>query len=213
MEKIFETIFQECSKQYESYNAPSYFKVFNAFLKHITSWLLMCNLEIKDGQKMQIDDNNDANATGNELSTSWLDIINTSKTLNEIDADFTMKESSNSFNTEQNCKNNTGEEDIVDNEPQLARHITMIKSILELAIKFVSSSTINLQILSLECLTFGIPLLHDYENELLPLIHTTWSPFVEKFRQKNAIVLNRCYSLLEVLAVNAKDFITKRSLE
>lgn len=215
LELIFETIYNECSKQYETHNVISYLKVFNAFLKHITSWLLSCKLEIKDGQTMHIDDvdNNEIHLNENYLLYSWLDILNATRTVNDFEEqDVTMKSSSNST-TSQYCSNNTKGEDVTENNPQLPRHIVMIKSILQQVIRLLTSSEVQLQILSLECLTCGIPLLHDYENELLPLIHLTWSPLVEKFRQKNALVLNRCFSLLEILASSAKDFITKRSLE
>ncbi|KAM7364631.1 telo2 interacting protein 1 [Cochliomyia hominivorax] len=216
LEVIFETIYNECSKQYETHNVISYLKVFNAFLRHITAWLLSCNLEINDGQNMVIDGDdggdNDVIKNNNDLFASWLDILNT----DTINDDIIMENLNNSY-TKENCDKQTENEkehdDGVEKTPQLPRHINMIKSILQQVIKFLSSRELQLQILSLECLTNGIPLLHDYENELLPLVHTTWSPLVEKFRQKNALVLNRCFSLLEVLAINARDFITKRSLD
>lgn len=208
---IFETIYAECSKQYETHNVVSYLKVFNAFLRHLASWLLSCNLEIKDGQKMLIDDDdNEITTNAEDLLTSWLDILNNTKLLNE---DINMETTSATTKENENCDDKTEEQDMEDKNEKLPRHIIMIKSILQQVIKFLSSQELQLQILSLECLTCGIPLLCDYENELLPLVHTTWSPLVEKFRQKNALVLNRCFSLLEVLAINAKDFITKRSLE
>ncbi|XP_023292391.2 uncharacterized protein LOC111675781 [Lucilia cuprina] len=207
LEVIFETIYNECSKQCETDNVISYLKVFNAFLKHLTSWLLSCNYEINDRQAMYVDDDCD---NENDLLNSWLEILNTPKTFCDSEQDVTMKCNSN---TNQSCDNNTEEDNVVDNDPQLPRHILMIKTILQQVIKFLTSSELQLQILSLECLTCGIPLLRGYDNELLPLIHLTWSPLVEKFRQKNALVLNRCFSLLEILATYGKDFITKRSLD
>lgn len=210
MEIIFETIYAECSKQYETHNVISYLKVFNAFVRHLAAWLLSCNLEIKDDQKMLIDDDNEIIKNEQDLLISWLDILNNTKLLNE---DITMETTESTYKETENYGNKNEEQDVEDKAEQLPRHIVMIKSILQQVIKFLSSQELQLQILSLECLTCGIPLLHDYENELLPLVHTTWSPLVEKFRQKNALVLNRCFSLLEVLALNAKDFITKRSLE
>jgi len=88
----------------------------------------------------------------------------------------------------------------------------MVKDILGQVIKFISTDNQAQQIAALECFSSGLPLLADYENELLPLVHLVWQPLVEKFRQKDALVLNRCFTLLHLLGVHAKDFILKRSL-
>lgn len=214
---IFQTIFDECSKRNEAENVFSYLKVFNAFLKHITMWLHSRNTEIEDAQKMHIDEDgeNENGQSSGSLLNSWLNVLRDNNGCNESEED-NKTCSSGCSNIKQNCEPYEEEKDRVDNEDnelKLPRHISIIKSILQQVIKFINHSELKLIIASLECLICGIPLLHDYENELLPLIHSTWSPLVEKFRQKNALVLNRCFSLLEVLAINAKDFITKRCLE
>lgn len=170
---------------------------------------MTCNLEIKDGQSMHIEIEMEQQEC--DILTSWLEVLNTSKSMTEEDSLTTTL--SNNDNNQPNCNTNIQESENLIETSSLPRHIIMIKSILQQVIKFMTSSELQLQILSVECLTCGLPLLMDYQNELLPLVHSTWSPLVEKFRQKNALVLNRCFSLLAILATNARDFITKRSLE
>ncbi|TMW49652.1 hypothetical protein DOY81_005256 [Sarcophaga bullata] len=215
LEAIFETIYNECSKQYETTNIVSYLKVFNAFLRHMTSWLLLCNLEIKDGEAMQIADadNNELNINEVNLLNTWLEILNTANSFNDVLETKPTHNISDQENTNIDLAEDEKDAENVPESLDLPRHIVIVRNILQQVIKFVTSAEMQLQILSLECFACGLPLLRDYESEFLPMVHSIWSPLVEKFRQKNALVLNRCFSLIEVLATYAKDFITKRSLD
>lgn len=211
MESIFETIYEECSKAYQTQNVLSYLKVFNAFLNHITSWLLNCDLEIQESQSMQTDETDELD-DNSDLLASWLQLLTDKEKSRESDVDGNVTASASigeSMNHDETIRANEDEK----SEKLLPRHVEVIKSILQQVVKFINSSDERLQILSLECLTCGLPLLCKYEDELLPLVHKVWTPLVEKFRQRNALVLNRCFALFGVLANCAKDFITKRSLE
>ncbi|XP_075147461.1 telo2 interacting protein 1 [Haematobia irritans] len=209
METIFQTIYEECSKAYETMSIISYLKVFNAFLRHITKWLMSCDMQFQETEAMDMEhiipDCNDCNPV-----YSWLALLQDHHSKDNedlIDTDHKDVED----NIQENQDKVSKDEEI--NDKSLPRHVEIILSILQQVVKFINSSDLRLQILSVECLTRGLPLLKDYENELLPLVHLIWTPFVEKFRQRNALVLNRCFSLLEVLAIYAKDFLTKRSLD
>ncbi|XP_061395099.1 uncharacterized protein LOC133330709 [Musca vetustissima] len=213
METIFQTIYNECSKAHQTQNIISYLKVFNAFLIHIEKWLETCSAELQQGENametddMTIDEEND-------LLSTWLQLLNDkqfSEDFNSNNEDIPSHHN-NANITERETENETTD-DAENTDKSLPRHIEIIKSILEQVVKFINSSDQRLQILALECLSCGLPLLRNYENVLLPLVHLIWSPLVEKFRQRNALVLNRCFSLLEILAKCAKDFITKRSLD
>lgn len=215
LEVIFETIYNECSKQYETSNIVSYLKVFNAFLRHMTSWLLLCYLEIKDGEAMQVadTDNNELNINDVNLLNMWLEILNTPNSFNDVLEPKPTHNIADQENTNIDLAEDEKHVEYSSESLNLPRHIVIVRNILQQVIKFVTSAEVQLQILSLECFACGLPLLRDYESEFLPMVHSIWSPLVEKFRQKNALVLNRCFSLMEVLATYAKDFITKRSLE
>uniref|UniRef100_A0A0K8W408 TELO2-interacting protein 1 n=2 Tax=Bactrocera latifrons TaxID=174628 RepID=A0A0K8W408_BACLA len=208
LENIFQTIYNECSKSQQSENVNAFLRVFNAFLKHVARWQMSSDMEVS-AVPMQVEDTQDA-----DLLQNWLDIL-------ERTGAFVEDESVNMEN-EANAKSTTNTTDDVemkdeeaadDLKPPLPRHIQMVKDITTQVLKFLGFVDQTHQILALECLIQALPLLHDYEDELLPLVHLTWSPLMERFRNNDAVVLNRCFTLLNVLATHAKEFILKRSLD
>lgn len=208
LENIFQTIYNECSKSQQSENINAFLRVFNAFLKHVARWQMSTNVEVSS-VTMQVEDMQEADVLKN-----WLDILERTNA-------FVEEESVNIENVT-NAKSTINTADDVemkeeemgeDLKPQLPRHIQMVKDITTQVLKFVGFVDQTHQILALECLIQAVPLLHAYEDELLPLVHLMWSPLVEKFRNNDAVVLNRCFTLLNVLATHAKEFILKRSLE
>ncbi|XP_034660104.1 uncharacterized protein LOC117896141 [Drosophila subobscura] len=199
LDSIFQTIREECSKSHQTSNVQSYLRVFNAFLKHVTHWHGDTTAEINAEQlPMQVDEDQSV------LST-WLHVLEKPQLLQDESADINMDEPV----AEESPESDAEPEPM---KPVLPRHIEIIKDILGQVIKFVSTAEQSQQIVALECFASGVPLLADYENELLPLVHLIWRPLVEKFRQTDALVLNRCFTLLRLLGIHAKDFIAKRSL-
>ncbi|KAH8311472.1 hypothetical protein KR044_006502 [Drosophila immigrans] len=203
LDSIFQTICEECAKSHQIDNIHSYLRVFNAFLRHVTSWQCETAQQIGDIQmQMEQEEQN--------ILDTWLNVLNKPTIDGPVNLDGASKEE-----PDVNMPPEADEEDPATTEPskpELPRHIAMTKEILSQAIKFLSNSEQTQQILALECLATGVPLLADYENELLPLVHLIWQPLVEKFRQKDSVVLSRCFSLLHILGLHAKDFILKRSL-
>ncbi|KAH8354218.1 hypothetical protein KR084_003612 [Drosophila pseudotakahashii] len=200
LDSLFQTIREECSKSHQSTNVHSYLRVFKAFLNHVSDWQVDAAAEINAELPMQVDEEQSV------LST-WMSVLKKPQLLEDLNGEADM--------AEEPAKDN--DEDADDTEPEptkpvLPRHVEMVKDILGQVIKFISTANQAQQIAALECFSSGLPLLADYENELLPLVHLVWQPLVEKFRQKDALVLNRCFTLLHLLGVHAKDFILKRSL-
>lgn len=202
LDSIFQTICEECTKLQQTDNVHSYLRVFNAFLSHVTSWKSDTLEQITD-MEMQVDEEEN-------ILSNWLNILNKSPADEPINLENTPQheEDINMPDTELNEHSMPQSE----TKPELPRHIEMTKQILSQAIKFLSNSDQTQQILALECIATGVPLLADYEDELLPLVHLVWQPLVEKFRQKDPLVLSRCFSLLHILGLHAKEFILKRSL-
>lgn len=197
LDSIFQTICEECTKMHQTDNVHSYLRVFNAFLTHVASWQRDTAQEIGDIQ-MQVDEEQN-------ILSSWLSVLN--KTTTDVPIDL---ESAPIDDVDVNMTESEVEEPST--KPVLPRHIEMTKEMMGHAIKFLSNTEQAQQILALDCLATGVPLLAEYENELLPLVHLVWLPLVEKFRQKDSLVLSRCFSLLHILGLHAKDFILKRSL-
>ncbi|XP_067626325.1 TELO2-interacting protein 1 homolog isoform X2 [Eurosta solidaginis] len=210
LETIFQTIQEECSKSQQNENINAFLRAFHAFLKHITQWQNSSDADVT-AVPMQIID--DAIQNDDHLK-NWLQILESSNSFIE-DGDVNVDNENIKYT--EIAENSSADVDMIDEsadvKPQLPRHIDMVKNILNQTLKFVSFRENSQQILALECLICGLPLLRNYEDELLPLVHLIWSPLVEKFRNGDVIVLNRCFTLMNILATYAKDFILKRSLD
>ncbi|XP_050331335.1 uncharacterized protein LOC126760036 [Bactrocera neohumeralis] len=208
LENIFQTIYNECSKSQQSENINAFLRVFNAFLKHVARWQMSSDVEVCS-VPMQVEDTQEA-----DLLQNWLDILERTSAFVE-DESVNMENDTNAKSTTNTADDVEMKDEVAadDLKPQLPRHIQMVKDITTQVLKFVGFVDQTHQILALECLIQAVPLLHDYEDELLPLVHLTWSPLVERFRNNDAVVLNRCFTLLNVLATHAKEFILKRSLD
>lgn len=74
---------------------------------------------------------------------------------------------------------------------------------------------INFFCFVLQILMDTLLLLCENENQLLPVVHKLWSPLVNRFKydNKDFLVLRRCFELLCVMAVTARDFIRSRTLK
>ncbi|XP_017074744.2 TELO2-interacting protein 1 homolog [Drosophila eugracilis] len=200
LDSLFQTIREECSKTHQSSNVHSYLRVFKAFLNHVTKWQVDAAVEVNAELPMQVDEEQ-------SVLNTWMSVLNKPQILEDLNGDAEM--------TEDPAKDDTEDDDDTEpkpTKPVLPRHVEMVKDILGQVIKFISTADQGQQIAALECFSSGLPLLADYEDELLPLVHLVWQPLVEKFRQKDALVINRCFTLLHLLGVHAKDFIFKRSL-
>ncbi|XP_053946965.1 uncharacterized protein LOC128855805 [Anastrepha ludens] len=209
LENIFQTIHDEFSKCKHSENINAFLRVFNAFLRHVERWQTTSNADVAS-VPMQVEDTQD----GGDPLQIWLDILEKPNPFVENDENVNLDDESKETKT---APQTTDDVDMQDEErdlkSQLPRHIEMVKQILNQVLKYVGFLDKTHQLLALECLICGIPLLRDYEDELLPIVHLIWSPFVEKFRNSDAVVLNRCFTLLNVLATYAKEFILKRSID
>ena len=54
---------------------------------------------------------------------------------------------------------------------------------------------------------------HFHRDELLPLIHLSWTPLQLLFSSENLFIAERAFAVLRVFAVAAKDFIQRRTLK
>lgn len=91
-------------------------------------------------------------------------------------------------------------------------YVTVTVIILKRCLNYVASSNRDNCILALQVLNTGFPILRDYENELLPLVHLTWGPLVSKFEAEPAI-MKRAFDLLVTMAELSKDFIQSRAVK
>jgi hypothetical protein len=101
-----------------------------------------------------------------------------------------------------------------DKEKKLPLFVEMTVSVLKRCIHFLPSKRREQKLLVLAILQEGLLILEAWENELLPIVHAIWSPFVNRFTEtSDHLVVNRSFGLLCVLAQTAKDFIRSRTLK
>ena len=211
---ILQTVCLECSKSSQVLNIASYLRVFNAFLRHIGKWHNSISNDLHSVVvAMQIDDNEVPECKSKDLLQNWLDILEQPKFTEYKTQSFepTVEDSSDAKNGQTETMPTAEGDDAV--PAAVPQHVEIVKTVLNQVIKYIMFDNKVEQILALECIVSGIPLLKDYETELLVLVHSMWQPLVEKFRQQDAIVLHRCFDVLAILALHAKDFILQRSLK
>jgi hypothetical protein len=99
-------------------------------------------------------------------------------------------------------------------EKKLPLYVEMTVSVLDRCVHFLPSKNREQKLLVLAIIQEGLLILERWENELLPIIHAVWSPFVSRFAEtSDHLVINRSFSLLCTLAQTAKDFIRSRTLK
>lgn len=101
-----------------------------------------------------------------------------------------------------------------DREKKSPLFVEMTVSVLKRCIHFLPSKRREQKLLVLAILQEGLLILETWENELLPIVHAIWSPFVNRFTEtSDHLVVNCSFGLLCVLAQTAKDFIRSRTLK
>ena len=96
---------------------------------------------------------------------------------------------------------------------ELPPQVSLASNILYSTIQnFASKSQVE-NILALDIFLNGLPILQNYQDTLLPLVHQLWYPFTKQFQGKNLVVLQKSFDLLLLIAQLVKDFIHKKVLK
>lgn len=97
-------------------------------------------------------------------------------------------------------------------EDEVPPLVVLAKNMMTQIIGFFASKEQSVKLAALKCLSIGLDIIKDYENELLPMVHQMWLPFVGQcIEDKSPVVLRYCIRLYLKLATYAKDFINSRS--
>lgn len=97
-------------------------------------------------------------------------------------------------------------------DKKLPTHIKIIVEIMKRCLHFLPLKDVQKSLIAMQILQEGLPILVEWENELLPIVHQLWHPLIDRFNDKNALVINRSWQLLHVLADISNDFIRHRTL-
>lgn len=198
LENIITTVLDESAKNYQVNNLSSFLKVFQMILSRIYDWT----------DKLD-EDNINEEFTETLLNKSailshWLSILNEPEIKYDDDVD-------NSASEQQNDTEILPEPEDEPKKPDLPQHIQITLTILKRCIKYLSLKSRLDKCLIIDSLTIGLEIIKHIEGELLPMIHSIWLPFVERLKETDTIVLQKCFSLLIVLGRLGKDFLYKRT--
>ncbi|CRK90445.1 CLUMA_CG004116, isoform A [Clunio marinus] len=199
---IIDTIADRIVDERKAENA-SHLKMFHLYVSSIKYWQKDCF--------------NDTEIDKTEVKFKWDEFLEQCKFELENDEEI-MKvneniEESKTVN-EENCSEDVNEEEIVDekmDEKTLPPHIELIIKIFNSSLQFFASTNPTEVILTHEIFLEGLPILHLYEDEFLPIVHQMWYPFTKQFQGKNLVVLRNSFRLLVLLSKLAKSFILKRA--
>lgn len=97
------------------------------------------------------------------------------------------------------------------NNEELSPYMEITTQIMKRFIKYISTKSQMDKCIVLESIACGLDILKAKENQLLPVVHLIWKPFVERFKENDPIVLRRCFQLLMKLGEVSKDFIYQRT--
>ncbi|XP_014469143.1 PREDICTED: TELO2-interacting protein 1 homolog [Dinoponera quadriceps] len=126
----------------------------------------------------------------------------------ELDSDLPNIESSEEANGR--YTNSYAEDKQEDKE--LPLHVQIVVKIMKCCLNFLPSYDVQTSLMAMQTLQAGLMILAEWENELLPIVHQMWHPLIDRFNNKNVIVITRAWQLLYVLASVSNDFIRSRTL-
>lgn len=201
LENIITTVLTESAKPYQLGNILSFLKVFHMILQGIQIWLAKSD-EVKLTETKEIKQSERA-----ALGPIWVDLIRQEDNLEDEDVDDNIPLDEELNNIEQEAEN----EDNNEIEPEKPVFIEFTINILKRCVRYVSSKKRDEKLVALDAICVGLEIIKSHENELLPMVHSIWQPFVERVKDNDPIVLRKCFSVLHVLAVHAKDFIYHRT--
>ncbi|XP_065213108.1 TELO2-interacting protein 1 homolog [Planococcus citri] len=140
--------------------------------------------------------------------------------LNDIfitaDLDYSEPEDDEDISNEDILREKLSQMEIPEDEIEkpVPQHIQLIVSVANRLLHVLPTKCVMDKILILEILMDTLLILCDIENQLLPLVHKIWSPLMNRFKYDNedSLVLRRCFELICIMAVTARDFIRTRTL-
>lgn len=97
-------------------------------------------------------------------------------------------------------------------DKKLPIHIKIIIEVMKRCLHFLPLKDVQKSLMAMQTFQEGLPILVEWENELLPIVHQLWHPLIDRFNDKNVLVINRAWQLLHVLADISNDFIRNRTL-
>ncbi|XP_050465415.1 TELO2-interacting protein 1 homolog isoform X1 [Cataglyphis hispanica] len=210
---IVEDVLRQLSMPYHQKDTYSFLKIFHTFIacvKILISW----------EDTKEIIKKEDTQTTNNLSETIILSLLEYYKA-KKIDENFedNIEETKSNANvpnfeelteeTNEDYSNLNAEDE---KDKKLPIHIKIILEVMKRCLHFLPLKDIHISLMAMQTLQEGLPMLVKWENELLPIVHQLWHPLIDRFNDKNVLVINRSWQLLHVLADISNDFIRNRTL-
>lgn len=206
LEEIVKDVLMQSCDAFQDRNIISFLRVFHTFVVSVRQWLL--NDEMKDIQSSDVLEPCAAPKMVDDL-VEYHRCKRQVQDFTESD-DFQGSDSVPESGDGMNCDTDNLDEQ----KKKLPLHVELTVSVLKRCLHFLPTRKREQKILVLSILKEGLLILEAWENELLPIVHEIWSPFVNRFAEiSDPLVVNRSFSLLCVMAQTAKDFIRARTLK
>ncbi|KAJ8719186.1 hypothetical protein PYW07_016742 [Mythimna separata] len=206
---VQDVLVQSCDKYYEK-DLYAYLQVFLTFVECIRKWYPITDASPNTTEEQLTID------VMKDLAVFVENKVEAERLLNEIEFEKESGKSVEEMYKEDMKKKEDDvldyDETVTDEKPPPPQYVAVIVTILKRCLNYVTSSQRDNSILALQVLTRGLPLLRQYDDELLPLVHKCWGPLVTRFQQEPA-VMKRAFDLLVTMAELARDFIRSRAVK
>lgn len=203
LESIIHTVLLESAKSSQSQNILAFLRVFHMILCGVREWTIDIGSAPKD------------TPTSSEAvitHRSWMEFLRQSDGLDD-DTDIDMDKEPVAEDADAVEPMNEEPDDEDHPAPPKPVFIEFTLNILKRCIRYISSRVRAEKLVALDAICVGLDIIKACEDDLLPMVHGIWTPFVERVRDNDPIILRRCFSVLHILAKYARDFIYRRTTE
>lgn len=93
------------------------------------------------------------------------------------------------------------------------QHVKLVKEILEKCQHLLTSSDPRVRLLVLNVVGQSCLILKPFQDDLLPLVHKVWKPFVRRFSDAEQVVAMKAFDTLRLIGFAAEDFLRRRVVD
>ncbi|XP_076365524.1 TELO2-interacting protein 1 homolog [Tachypleus tridentatus] len=97
-------------------------------------------------------------------------------------------------------------------KPEKPLHVRMVLDILQRCVHLQASNNIWVHLLVLDMISVGVVVLKQHQDDLLPMVHQLWKPFVQQF-SNDVTVMIKAFETLSAMVSTCGDFIRQRTLQ
>ncbi|XP_019854680.1 PREDICTED: TELO2-interacting protein 1 homolog [Amphimedon queenslandica] len=181
--------------------------VLHSLSKRLPDWVAMETKEVGEKKQMEKevqvedeDDSRDERVTLEDISNYFMNYHNKKREEEE---------------EEKEIEENEEEEGDIKTDSKAPTPPAIQASIdtLQSSVHYVSIPNLPLQLCILDCISLCLSALRHRESELLPQVHTVWSPLAHRLIDTHIPVRIKAIDVLLVMASAAKEFLRKRVVE